>query len=87
MKILSIEAWGNSRDGYEWNSWHKIGEVSKKEFEILNTNRKILKFLRNEGYLSDMSKGRVLIDDDQYNIVICDRSRKPLLAIEYGPEY
>lgn len=87
MKILSIDAWRNP-EGWDWNAWYKVGEISKENFEKLNTNRKILKFFRDEGYLSSNSAGKCSVDDDQYNIVICDRSNgRPLYAIEYGPEY
>lgn len=88
MKILSIDAWGNKKDGYEWNDWYSIGEISKEEFEKLDTNRKLLKYMRNEGFLSDYSKGRIMVDDDDFNIVFRFKSNfKPLYAIEYGPEY
>lgn len=88
MKILSIDAWGNNKDGYEWNAWYKIGTIDKAVFESLDTNRKILKYMRDNDFLSEQSKGILSIEDDQYNVVICRKSnRKPLIAIEYGPEY
>jgi len=82
FKILSIDAWGGTERGsWEWNNWHTIGEIEA----IPDTNRKILKLLREEGFLSRGSIGAVEIDDDQYNLVICDRSNhEPLIAIEYG---
>lgn len=87
MRILSIDAW-NGPDGWSWNNWHEIGTVDKKDFEELKTNRQILKWFRDEGYLTEESKGKCSIDDDQHNIVIRQRSNAmPLLAIEYGPEY
>ena len=88
MKILSIDAWGNKKDGYEWNEWYTIGEISKEDFEKLDSNRKLLKFMRKEGFLSEQSKGKVIIEDDDYNIVFKSKaSDKPYFAIEYGPEY
>ena len=80
-RVLSIDAWGNSRDGYDWNAWYDQGTV---ELDTLDNTRHVLKQMREQGYLSEYSKGRVLVDDDQYNLVICDRNtRKPLFAIEY----
>ena len=81
LTILSIDAWKN--EGWDWNTWHKIGMV---ESDILDKSvRHILKFMRDEGYLSNDSKGKVSVEDDQYNLVICERSNgRPLFAIEYG---
>ena len=85
MNILSIDAWRYD-DGWTWNAWYKVGTFDAPENTLGNT-RKLLNYMRTEGYLSDYSKGRVYIDDDQYNMVICDRgTREPLFAIEYGAE-
>jgi len=35
MKVLSIDAWGNKKEGYEWNNWFTVGEISKEDFENL----------------------------------------------------
>ena len=80
-KILSIDAWRND-EGWTWNNWFHVGDY---HYSLDTGNRQILKMLRYDGYLSDYSKGRVSIEDDQYNIVIMDKNtRKPLFAIEYG---
>jgi len=87
MKILSIDAW---RDGnsWTWNQWYNVGTITKEELKALNSNRKILKYFRDNGYLSSLSTGKCSVEDDQYNVVICERSNgRPLFAIEYGPEY
>jgi len=87
MKILSIDAWAESEGGWTWNNWFTVGNITKEEFEKLDTNRKLIKFFRKE-FLTGKSKGRVSVYDDQYNICLCDRSNgRPLYAIEYGPEY
>ena len=81
MRILSIDAWRNECGGWDWNAWYKVGEIDA----IPDTNRKILSALREAGYLSDYSKGRVAVEDDGYNLVIMDKgTREPLFAIEYG---
>lgn len=89
MKILSIDAWADCEPKtWTWNNWFKIGDIDKEVFESLDTNRKLLKYMREEGYLSETSKGLISVDNDQYNIVFCERSNNmPLFAIEYGPEY
>ena len=80
-KVLSIDAWRNG-DGWDWNQWFNAGTV---ELENLDNTRSVLKAMRDQGFLSEASKGRVEIDDDQYNLVICDRNNHmPIFAIEYG---
>jgi hypothetical protein len=79
-RVLSIDAWRDA-DGWVWSDWRKIGEVS----EVPTSVRKVLKMLRAEGFLTEASKGAVCVEDDQYNIVVFDRSNgRPLIAIEYG---
>lgn len=83
FKILSIDAWREGCD-WSWNQWYNVGEIDTDIVNIDN-KRALLKFMRDEGYLSDASKGRVYIDDDQYNLVVCERANpRPLFAIEYG---
>ena len=80
-RVLSIDAWRESEGGWEWNNWFHVGDIDS----LPESNRAILKLMRDEGFLTEYSKGRVYVDDDQYNIVICDRSNHmPLFAIEYG---
>lgn len=80
-KVLSIDAW-RDRDGWQWNNWFNAGTV---ELDINSSNRQILKAMREAGFLSDESKGRAAIVDDQYNLVITDRNTgEPVFAIEYG---
>jgi len=87
MKVLSVDAWAEPGGGWSWNEWHHVGNISKEEFESLTDNRKIIAWFREEGFLGDGSRGKVAVDDDQYNIVIVKKSnRQPLFAIEYGNE-
>ena len=84
FNILSIDAWRED-SSWTWNNWFLVGTITADEFQELNTNRKLIKYMRDNGYLSDYSKGKISIDDDQYNIVFCDRKNgRPLYAIEYG---
>lgn len=87
MKVLSINA-GLEKGTWEWNNWYKVGEISKEEFEKLNTNRKLINWFREKTFISEYSKGKVAIDDDGYHIVVIHKNTlEPLYAIEYGPEY
>ncbi len=84
VSILSIDAWRNP-DGWDWNMWHKVGKIDLATLETLKTNRQILAYMREHGYLSAGSAGKVAVEDDQYNVVVVDRvNRMPLFAIAYG---
>jgi hypothetical protein len=84
FKILSIDAWGNQDDGYEWNNWHKVGSWSS----IPKTDKGILKKMIADGYLTQKALTGCVVEDDQYNYVICDKKTgEPLFAIEYGSHY
>ena len=88
MKVLSIDAWGNKENGYEWNQWYNVGDIAKEEFEKLDTDKKIATWFFENGYTTNADMRSITIEDDQYNIVICEKkSGMPLFAIEYGPEY
>lgn len=82
VRVLSIDAW---RDGssWTWNNWYSVGYFPLALVGL--KPRALLREMRERGYLSDASRGRVSIDDDGYNIVICARGTgEPLFAIEYG---
>jgi len=84
MRILSIDAW-KDMGGWTWNQWYEVDSISNEAFKALDTNRKILKYFRDEGYLKPESAGKCGVEDDQYNVVIFERSNgRPLYAIEYG---
>jgi hypothetical protein len=81
--VLSIDAWGNQEDGYDWNSWHKVGTV---DLDLnLDTDRDIIRAMVSAGYLTATGLDVCDIDDDGFNIVIVDKeTREPVFAIEYG---
>jgi hypothetical protein len=80
--ILSIDAW---RDGssWTWNNWHAVGRYPFAWLDL--KPRALLRTMREAGYLSDASRGRVTVEDDGYNVCVLDRrTREPLFALEYG---
>ncbi len=82
MRILEIEAWRDG-DGWTWNNWFHVGNISGAEFECADTNRDILKIVRERTALT--GQGLVTIEDDGCNLVIVQKNtREPLYAIEYG---
>jgi hypothetical protein len=87
MKVLSIDAW-NDGEGWSWNNWYHVGTISKVDFEALKTDKAVALWFYDNGYTTSSDMRSISIEDDQYNIVICEKKGgMPLFAIEYGPEY
>ena len=79
-KVLSIDAWGNEDDGYDWNNWFNAGTI---ELHSIEDDAWILHEMADKGFIRGVEGYD--IEDDQYNLVIVDKaSREPLYAIEYG---
>jgi hypothetical protein len=84
--ILSIDAWATGGDeenpSWEWNNWHKVGTISKEEFEALDTDEKVIEwFCKDYITCADL----VAVEDDQYNLVIVEKANgRPIYAIEAG---
>ena len=82
-RVLSIHAC-RDREGWTRNQRYTTGVFAPEEC-LTWTNRGLLKWLRETGLLHEDSKGKVAVQDDQYNLVILARgNRMPLFAIEYG---
>ena len=75
--ILSIDAWGNAHDGYQWNAWYTIGKC-----EILPESE-LFDLMVEKGFLDFPID--YFIDDDGFNIIFCLKENlRPLFAIDYG---
>ena len=84
VTILSIDAWRYD-GGWTWNQWYRVGTIDTSTLATLKTPRQILRYMREQGYLSSQSSGRVAVADDQYNLVIVNKGTlEPLFAIAYG---
>jgi hypothetical protein len=80
--VLSIDAWGNQEDGYDWNQWFNVGTI---DLDLDDENRDIIRAMVNAGYLTATDRDICDIEDDGFNIVFCDKeTREPVFAIEYG---
>ena len=77
--ILSIDAWGNAHDGYQWNAWYTIGKC-----EILpESESELFDLMVEKGFLDFPID--YFIDDDGFNIIFCLKENlRPLFAIDYG---
>jgi hypothetical protein len=81
--VLSIDAWGNLEDGYEWNQWFNVGSI---DLDLDAEDRDIIRAMVNAGYLTALALESAEVEDDGFNIVILDKeTREPVFAIEYGP--
>ena len=81
--VLSIDAWGNETDGYDWNNWFHVGSI---DLDLDAENRDIIRAMVNAGYLTPAGLNVCDVEDDGFNIVILDKeTREPVFAIEYGP--
>lgn len=79
-KVLSIDAWGNEDDGYDWNQLFNAGTI---ELHSIEDDDWVLHEMASQGFIRDAKLCD--IEDDQYNLVIVNKaSREPLFAIEYG---
>jgi len=84
MRILSIDAWADG-DGWSWNQWWIVGEITKEEFEAITD---YAQWFVDNGYIEPHAESLVDTEDDQYNIVLFEKENgMPIYAIEYGPEY
>jgi hypothetical protein len=81
--VLSIDAWGNLEDGYDWNQWFNVGSI---DIDLDAEDRDIIRAMVNAGYLTALALESADVEDDGFNIVILDKeTREPVFAIEYGP--
>ena len=77
--ILSIDAWGNAHEGYQWNDWHKIGECER----IPESESELFQIMLEKGFLDFPDD--YYIEDDNFNIVFSLKENlRPIFAIEYG---
>jgi hypothetical protein len=80
--VLSIDAWGNQDDGYDWNNWYKVGTI---DLDLDWCEPELIDAMVDAGYLTPDSVDLAYTDDDGFNIVFCDKeTREPVFAIEYG---
>lgn len=83
MRVLSIDAWGNKEDGYEWNQWWEIGRIP------VDTPNDQLLVAAHAAFIFDkpeLPDGYALVGDG-FNMVIEDSATGcPLYAFEGAGE-
>jgi len=82
--LLSIDAWRSGQGGWDWNNWHRLEEDIYIAPDL--SNRALIKFFRDDlNLINDKSKGKVSIEDDDYNIILQIRQTgEPIYALCYG---
>ncbi len=82
FKLVSIDAWRDYDNSWYWNNYFEIENGIYFSGDSL-TPRKIAKFLRKMGVLTEQSKGRIYVDMSCFEfIVIQDKNTfEPLLAL------
>ena len=87
FELREVDAWQDPEGHWIWNESYTLADdliFHETDFDP----RKILKALRNWGYLSPASKGRVRVVDEGDLIEIQERSTgRPLLALLLCDEY
>ena len=82
VDVISISALGNS-SSWDWNDVHYVGMAPASLTK--RSPRRILRWMRENDFLAESSKGKMEVVDDGYNLVIAFRhTREPLLALVYG---
>ena len=78
-RLVSIDAWRDFDGGWTWNQWYNVEDSVSIHNDM--TTRQLLKFIRDRGWLTDESKGRVRVDWGWDIIEIQDKNTgEPWLA-------
>lgn len=79
LNVYSLDIWGNRKDGYEVNDTYHVGSINVPS----DSNRAILAELREHGWLTLASKGKVLVEwtNDECYHVLQASTRKPLFEL------
>lgn len=83
MRVLSIDAWGNQEDGYEWNEWREIGRIPVDTPKDQLLVAAYTAFIFNK---PELPAGYALVSDG-FNMVIEEsETGRPLYAFEGAGE-
>jgi len=71
--------------GWTWNNWFDRGQAPRTLCDA--TEAEQIAWFVSEGYVNEKAIEGAYIDDDQHNLVLCDKkTHEPLYALEYGAE-
>ena len=82
FNLVSIDAWKDPDTGWYWNNFFMVERDIYFSLDNI-TPRKIAKFLRKMGALTDHSKGRIIVDMscDECIEIQDKNTREPLFAL------
>lgn len=83
ITVWSLDVWGNEHDGYEVNDRSKFG-IYDKPYADIDTDEKVLDFLKGIGFLrADVKASQLIIDGDETMLhVDIARNGAPFAQIE-----
>ena len=77
--LYSIDAWKEPEGGWTYNIMYEIEKNIYLDSEL--SSRALLKFMRRCGWLTEFSKGKVEVNNTEYDIEILNHSnKKPLFC-------
>ena len=81
FNVIDVNA-HHDGDGWYWDRWHQLEHGLVLSDDDL-TPRRLLRLLRDKGYLTPQSKGRLTVDNsvDECIEVRAHRTGEPLLAL------
>lgn len=88
LKIIDLDVWGNSEEGYEINNFIPIGTLefhnAKEPFDI--SKNKLKKVLVSAGFIKKTFKNKIELDDcssmSYFYQVLEKKTYKPIYNIE-----
>ena len=60
VRVLSIDAWREAGGGWTWNAWYGAGHVTREACNY--SPRRLLAYMRRQGFLTGLSRGRCAIE-------------------------
>ena len=77
---ITIDAWHDG-EGWYWNDIRRM-DTHQIDDETISNSRKLLKFCRDEGMLTERSKGKCYVADDGFTVEIRTRDHCPQIAFQ-----
>lgn len=83
-KLVSIDAWADE-GSWVWNNHFLVEEgiYIAEDSDLLGNSRKLLKWMRDQGWLSEESKGKLAVDWSDLDVIeiVNKNTREPYLAL------
>jgi hypothetical protein len=88
VNIKSVDAIRDPRFGWEVNNTWSIKTDVIIPVDILDSSRKLLKFLREATIITDASKGQLEVEDcSDYIEILLHNNKRPIIMIDIVESY